>query len=185
MSEVVGVVLSIGITLVAGTAAWSFARNQAGSSEGAIQNSVLVADNYLTEHFNVVDMYFGSSTTATFWVYNTGAVTYQTFSVRLYGSAGLINVLYNYTKSGTVKTDQIYDLRSNLATKCKTAASSYETPTVTGTTVKTTNAQLFTLTLPGAASGCPSFGQTFTSGTTYTVVVTGLYGNVATFSQTM
>ena len=29
-----------------------------------------------------------------------------------------------------------------------------------------------------------SFGQTITAGTTYTVVVTGIYGNVVTYSQT-
>jgi len=183
-SEVIGAVLAIGITLVAGAAAWGFVRGQAGASEGQLQTGAVNTNNYLSEHFGVVDMYFGSTTTATFWVYNTGSLTYQTFSVRFYGSAGLINVLYNFTSSGGVKTDQVYDLRSALASKCKTAASTYETPSLTGTTVKMTNAQYFTVTIPPTNSGCPSFGQTITAGTTYTVVVTGLYGNVITYSQT-
>jgi hypothetical protein len=179
--------LAIAMTLIAGAATWSYVRNQAGVSEGAIQNSAQSNNNFLNEHFNLVDMYFGTTTAATFWVYNTGSVTYETFSARLYGSTGLVNLLFNYTQSGGVgvKTDQVYDLRSSLASKCKTAGSSYEAPSVTGTTVRTTNAQLYTLTIPGTLSNCPSFGQLFVSGTTYTVVVTGLYGNVVTYSQTM
>src|SRR5579872_4809319 len=129
-------------------------------------------------------MYFGTTTSATFWIYNTGTVTGQTFSVRIYGSTGLVNLLFNYTSSGTVKTDYVYDLLSSLSTKCKTAATSYEAPSITATTVKTTNAQAFTITIPGTLTNCPSFGQTFVSGTTYTIVVTGIYGNVVRYSQT-
>ena len=184
-SGAIGAVLAIAITLIAGTAAWSYVRSQAAVSEGAIQNNAQTNNNFLNEHYNVVDMYFGTTTSATFWVYNTGSVTYQTFSVRLYGSTGLVNLFFNYTQSGNVKTDQVYDLRSGLATKCKTAAATYEAPSVTATTVRTTNAQLYALTIPPTLSNCPSFGLTFVSGTTYTVVVTGLYGNVVTYSQTM
>jgi len=176
--------MAIAITLVAGAAAWGFVRTQAATSEGALQNNAVNTNNLLSEHFGVVDMYFGTTTSATFWVYNTGSLTYQTFSVRLYGSAGLINIFYNYTMSGGVKTDQVYDLRSALASKCKTAASSYESPLITATTVKTSNAQFYTLTIPPTTSNCPSFGNTITSGVTYTVVVTGSYGNVVTYSQT-
>lgn len=183
-SEAIGAVLAIAITLVAGAAAWSYVRNQAAVSEGAIQNGAQSNNNYLNEHYNVIDMYFGTTTSTTFWVYNTGSLTYQTFSVRLYGSTGLVNLLFNFTQSNGVKTDQVYDLRSSLATKCKTAASSYESPSLTGTTLKTTNAQIYTLTIPGTQANCPSFGQTWVSGTTYSVVVTGLYGNVVTYSQT-
>jgi flagellin-like protein len=183
-SEVIGAILAISITLVAGAAAWGYVRAQAGASETALQGSAVNTNNLLSEHFGVVDMYFGTSTSATFWVYNTGSLTYQTFSVRLYSSTASVNLLFNYTQSGGVKTDQVYDLRSALANKCKTAASSYETPAIAATTVKITNAQFFTLTIPPTSGSCPSFGQTITAGTTYTVVVTGIYGNVVTYSQT-
>lgn len=176
--------LAIAITLVAGAAAWGYVRGQAGSSELALQNNAVGTNNLLSEHFGVVDMYFGTTTSVTFWVYNTGSVTYQTYSVRFYGSGGNINLLFNYTQSGGVKTDQVYDLRSGLLTKCKTAASTYEAPSIAATSVKTTNAQLFTLTIPPTSGSCPSFGNLITSGHTYTVVVTGLYGNVITYSQT-
>jgi len=183
-SEAIGAILAISITLVAGAAAWGYVRAQAGASETALQGNAVNTNNLLSEHFGVVDMYFGTTTSATFWVYNTGSLTYQTFSVRIYSSTTSVNLLYNYTQSGGVKTDQVYDLRSGLANKCKTAAISYEAPTLTGTTVKLTNAQFFTLTIPPTSGSCPSFGQTITAGTTYTVVVTGIYGNVVTYSQT-
>ena len=184
VSDVIGAVLAIAITLVAGAAAWGYVRAQAGASETALQGNAVNTNNLLSEHFGVVDMYFGTTTSATFWVYNTGSLTYSIFSVRLYSSTSTVNLLYNYTVAGGVKTDQVYDLRSNLATKCKTAAATYETPAITVTSVKVTNAQFFTMTIPPTSGSCPSFGQTITAGTTYTVVVTGIYGNVVTYSQT-
>jgi len=176
--------LAIAMTLIAGAAAWGFVRSQAANSEGALQTGAVNTNNMLSEHFQVVDMYFGTTTSATFWVYNTGTLTDQVFSVRLYGSGGTINLLYNFTQSSGVKTDYVYDLRSTVASKCKTAATSYESPSLTGTIVKTTDAQLFTLTIPPTSSNCPSFGSTWTSGHTYTVVVTGIYGNSVTYTQT-
>ena len=185
-SEAIGAVLAIAITLIAGTAAWSYVRNQAGASEVALQGGALNTNNYLSEHFTVPDMYYPSTTSMTFWVYNTGAVTYQAFSVRFYGStAGSVNLLFNFTQNGAgVKTDYVYDLTSSLATKCKLGAGSYETPSVSAALAKTTNAQLYTLTVPPALANCPSFGQTFVAGTTYTIIVTGIFGNVVTHSQT-
>jgi len=181
--------LTIAITLVAGAAAWGFVRSQAAASEGALQNNAVATNNLLNEHFSLTTMYFGaptSTTSTTFWLYNTGSVTFQIYSIRLYDSAGLVNLLYSSTGSGASQVDYVYDLKSVLSTQCKTDAASYESPSVTGTTVKTTNEQFYTLTIPPTASSCPSYGQTFglaASGTTYTVVVTGLYGNSVTFSQ--
>jgi hypothetical protein len=181
--------LAIAITLVAGAAAWGFVRSQAGASEGALNINAVATNNMLSEHFAITTMYFGaptSTTSTTFWVYNTGSITFQIYSIRLYDSAGLINLLYSSTGSGGSKVDYVYDLKSVLTTQCKAAATSYESPSVTTTNVKTTNEQFYTLTIPPTTTSCPSYGQTFGiagSGTTYTVVVTGIYGNSVTFSQ--
>src|SRR5579864_6295857 len=140
--------LAIAMTLIAGAATWSYVRAQAGNSENALQTGAVATNNMLSERFSVVDMYFGTTTSATFWVYNIGGVTDQVFSTRVYGSGGNINLFFNYTRNGGTKTDYVYDLGSSLASKCKTAASSYETPSLTGTTMKSTNAQIFTLTIP-------------------------------------
>ncbi|MGH9920995.1 MAG: hypothetical protein ACRD6W_19270, partial [Nitrososphaerales archaeon] len=188
-SEAVGAMLAIAMTLIAGAAAWGFVRSQAGVSEGALNDNAVATNNMLSEHFAVTTMYFGavtSTNTVTFWVYNTGSLTFQIASVRVYDSAGLINLLYSSTGTAASKVDYVYDLKSLLTTQCKTAASTYESPSVTSTNVKVTDQQFYTLTIPPTTSQCPSYGQTFGvagSGTTYTVVVTGLYGNTVTFSQ--
>ncbi len=188
-SEVVGAMLAIAMTLVAGAAAWGFVQSQAGASEGALNSNAVATNDMLSEHFTVTTMYFGATTSTnsiTFWIYNTGSLTEQLYSVRLYDSLGLINLLYTSSGTGASKADYVYDLRSTLTSQCKTAASGYESPSVTMTNVKTTNQQSYTLTIPPTTSNCPSYGQTFGvagSGTTYTVVVTGLYSNTVTFSQ--
>lgn len=194
-SEPIAAIIAIAMTLIAGAATWGWVNRQAGVSEGALQSNYLGTDNFLTEQFKVVDMYFsttqasGSSCagsnycSAVFWVYNVGGAPLNVFSVRLYDSAGLVNILYNYTQSGSTKTDQVYDQRSTLSSKCKLAGSSYESPTISATTVKLTSAATYTLTIPTAQGSCtsdPSYGQTFATGTTYYVVVTGVFGNVIT-----
>jgi hypothetical protein len=175
--------LAIAMTLIAGAAAWGFVRSQAATSEGALQANAVATNNMLSEHFSVADMYFGSTTTATFLLYNTGSLTTQIQSVRFYDSAGLVNLYYNSTGTGASKADKVYDLKSTLATKCKTAGTTYESPSLTLTTVRTTNEAFYTITIPPTTSNCPSFGQLITSGTTYTIVVTGIYGNSISFSQ--
>ena len=118
--------LAIAMTLIAGAAAWGFVRSQAGLSEGALNSNAVATNNMLSEHFAITTMYFGATTSTnviTFWVYNTGSLTFQIASVRLYDSAGLINLLYSSTGSGASKTDYVYDLKSRLTTQCKTAAS--------------------------------------------------------------
>jgi len=182
-SEAIGAMLAIAMTLVAGAAAWGYVRSQAASSESALNSNALNTNNLLNEHFSIVDLYFPTTTSATFILYNTGSLTDQVQSVRLYDSAGLINVYYNSTKHSPCNGDCVMDLKSSLSGECKTAAGSYETPSVTGTTYKTTNEAFFTVTIPPTTSNCPSYGQTISSSNTYTVVVTGIYGNVQTFSQ--
>ena len=179
--------MTIAITLIAGAATWSFVRAQAGTSEKALQASALTNSNFLNENFKVTDMDFPSTTQNTVWVYNVGGATLQVFSIRLYDSAGLINILYNYTVSNGVYTNRVFDLQAGSSyyhSTCRFAGATYESPTLSSTAVKITNTQTFALTIPPTTANCPSYGQTFTSGTTYTVVVTGLYGNVVTFYQT-
>ena len=183
VSELIGAVLAIAMTLIAGAAAWGFINSQAGVSEGALQANAVANNNMLDEHFSITDMYFGSSTSATFLFYNTGTLTDQVQSVRIYDSSGLVNLFYNSTGTGASKADYVYDLKSTASGQCKTAATSYESPSLTLTTVKVTTEEFYTLTVPPTQGSCPSFGQTFTSTDTYTIVVTGIYGNSVTYSQ--
>jgi len=175
------------MTVVAGAATWGFVRAEAGLSESALQSNAQNTNNYLGEQFNVIDMTFPSTTQTTAWILNVGTLTYSPFSIRLYDSAGLINILYNYTVSGSVYTDRVFDLRAGASyyhSTCRLVGSTYETPKLSTTTVRTSNSQTIALTIPSTVANCPSYGQTFASGTSYTVVVTGLYGNVVTYYAT-
>lgn len=186
VSELVGLVLAIAVTVIAGAATWSFARSEAAASEGTLQNNVQNTNNYLGEQFKVIYMTFPSTTQVVIWIYNVGTLTFSPFQIRLYDSSGLINLLYNYTASGSTKTNWVFDLMAGTPyyyTTCQLAGSSYETPTISASTLKTSNAMTIALTIPSAVTNCPSYGQTLQSGTGYTVVVTGLYGNVFTYYQ--
>ncbi len=169
---------------MSGAAVFGYVNGQAGVSEASYANSVGVNNNFLAEKFKVVDLNFPASNQIGFWIYNTGSISLQVFQVRVSDSAGLINLLYNYTKSGQTKTDYVFDLRSSLASKCKTAASSYESPLISGINTNLQIGQSLTVTIPLLSALCPSFGQTTSSGTSYSVTVVGLYGNSVRYYQT-
>lgn len=175
--------MAIAITLIAGAAAWGFVRAQAGTSESALQSNAVATNDLLDEHFSLANMYFGTTTSVTFLVYNIGTITDQIQSVRLYDSAASMNIFYNYTKHSPCSGDCANDLKATGGTNCKKAATSLESPSLTQTTIHTTDEEFYTLTLPGSASGCPSYGNSFSTSDTYTIVVTGVYGNVETLSQ--
>ena len=179
--------LAIGMTLLAGAAVFGYVNLQAGVSETAYGQSAGVVVNQMQEKFVVFDVSYPTSGCAgsncvSLWVYNTGYTNLLLTSIRVSGPSGTINVLYNYTTSGGTKTNYVYDLRGT-STACKLASSSYESPTVSGVNDKISVTQLVTLTIPPTRAGCPSYGLTFVSGTTYTVTVLGYFGNIGTASQ--
>jgi hypothetical protein len=202
--------MAIAITVVAGASVFGFVNNQARVSEINYANSVGTTDNFLNENFKVIDMYYSTSNaggggctsgyycTTGFWLYSTGTLNLQAFSVRLYDcTAGStcgsnINILYNYTVSAGTKTDRVYDVRASAAnyfSTCRATGSTYENPTLSTVNAKTQNAQLVLLTVPPDNANCPSYHNFWTTslgfktGTPYYITVTGLYGNVITYYQ--
>jgi hypothetical protein len=190
---VVGTLLSVAITLVAGAAVWGFVNQQAGASATSYANNVAATDNFLNEQFKIVDMSFpavgtcpgsNSAYCLSFWIYNTGNVVFQPASVRLYDSAKAINIIF-YSKCPTGSTANcVVDLLSSPV--CTIAASTYESTTMSSFSLKQTNLQYLTLTIPPTqtqqvCTSDPSFGQAMSSGTTYSVTLTGVYGNSLTY----
>ncbi len=198
-SEAIGTLLTIAITLVTGSAVWGYVNSQAGASELSYASTVGGTNNFLAENFKPSDISFSALTAAgsscangycsiVFWLYNVGLVNIQISQVRLYDTAGKVNILYNFTKSGNGQfqfvSNQLYDLLSPTNSKCATAADSYESPVLTAVAIPVQNARAVTLTIPSSPSSCPSFGQTFNTGTTYKLTIVGLYGTVLTTYQT-
>ena len=105
ISELVASVLLIAITLITGFAVWGYVDGQAGTTEQAYGQSVGATANYLQEKFVVVSMDLSAGSAATVWLYNNGNVGLRLVQVRLFDSANKIDLLYNYTISGSTKTD--------------------------------------------------------------------------------
>ncbi len=185
MSEQIGALILIAITVVAGAVVFGWVNTQARVSEARYAASVGNTDNFLAENFKVIDMYFATSSQLGIWVYNAGSTTFQPLSVRVSDNAGLINVLFNYTGT-TAKVDRVYDLKASSSyyfSTCRATGSSYESPTLSTVSAKVQNAQLLLLVIPPTTANCPSYGQTFATGTAYSLVVTGVFGNTFTFYQ--
>ncbi|MDG6982834.1 MAG: hypothetical protein JRM74_05195 [Nitrososphaerota archaeon] len=183
ISELVASVLLIAITLITGFAVWGYVDGQAGTTEQVYGQSVGATANYLQEKFVVVSMDLSAGSAATIWLYNSGNIRLQLVQVRFSDSAKKIDLLYNYTVSGSTKTDYVYDLLSTSTGECKTAAASYEAPLLSTVDANASTTQSLKLAIPPAQTGCPSFGQSIASNVVYTAVVLAAYGNMVSFSQ--
>jgi hypothetical protein len=74
VSEVMGAVLMMGVTLAVGFAAWAWASNAAVASEKSFGNSVNSNINCLSMSYEGVDVNFSSTSSSvlTVWYYNNG-----------------------------------------------------------------------------------------------------------------
>jgi hypothetical protein len=179
------------MTIIAGAAIFGYVNGQAGNAGQAYGQSIGNSVQYLEEKFTVVDVVWTSSTSVTIWAYNTGSVQLKLLQVRLYDSAGLVNLLYNYSLISGSNTNRIHDLKSPSAGKCGISATSYESPTIVGPasfadSISTTATIQLTIPPSSAIPGgqtCPSFGQALATGTTYFVGMSGVNGNSVTYSQ--
>lgn len=178
--------LTAAMTIIAAAAIFGYVNGQAGNSAQAYGTQVGSSVQYLEEKFTVVDMAWTSSTSVTLWIYNTGKIQLNLLQVRFYDSAGLVNILFNYSKISGSNTNRVHDFRSSSSGKCGISGTSYENPVIVGSgsfVAGISNAATIQLTIPPSSSGCPSYGQTLVTGTTYFVAVSGTNGNSYTFSQ--
>ncbi len=176
------------MTMVAGAAIFTYVNGQAGTASQAYGQAVGTNVNYLNEKFAIVDMTFGSNS-VTVWIYNEGQETLGLLQIRLYDSAtSQLDFLYNYTLSGSAKTDYFYDLRSAQSGQCKTSATSptnYEPQgTVSTFSGLTGTTKVIQLLFPSSTNAnCPSYGQVFSAGTDYAVTIVGVNGHSQTFYE--
>ena len=174
VSELTGVMLSLGVTLAAGVAVWGFARNQAGVQEQQLGTAFNGNVNALNEQFIVAQVVYAASS-ITVYIYNSGQVPVQFAQIEVYNSTrSKIDLTFTATKVtdlnhvGTCSVTPPGALESTLLGGSPTSF------TVNGGTVSA-----ITLTFPGCYTG------TFKSGFTYFLNVLGRYGNTATYFQAM
>ena len=174
-SEIIGTMLLIAMTLVAGIAIFGYVRLQANASQLSYAQSVGGTMAFLKERF-VIALVSYTSNSVTIYVYTNGQLPSQFAQVEVFGP----------TKSAM---DLVYDanyVTTNTPASCKgqiTASSSNESPmlgTSTGSfSVKVNYVTSIVLTLPSCS------GLSFQSGNTYFVKLLGQYGNTATYYQVM
>ena len=190
ISEFIAALIMIAITLVAGTAAFGWIMSQAGVSETSYGNSVAVGVNFLNERFTIVSQSFtaggaacgaGKCTDANFWLYNTGSVSFTLVSIQVKSLTtppdnNAINILFTSAATGGNATVYINGARSS----CITAKgwNMGVVPLPSGSLSSTP----FHFAMPAACGAIPQLY--LFDGTTYTVSLTGLYGNIVTESIT-
>jgi flagellin-like protein len=108
ISELMGTLIMVAVTLIAGAAVFGWINGQAGSSESAYGQSVANNVNFLNERFTVVTESFSQSGLScsggppapcnqmSFWVYNTGQVAFTLASVRIQSQSAVypLNVIF-------------------------------------------------------------------------------------------
>src|SRR2546422_1157668 len=156
VSELSGTLMTMAITLVAGTAVFGYVRTQANVSELAYGQNVGSTLNFLQERF-VIPLVSYSSNSVTIYVYNNGQTVNQFTQVEVYGP----------TRSAM---DVVYDANYatvNNPTACRgqTPGGTLETPglgvSTSSFTVKVNYVSSIVIKLPT----CP--GLSFQPGVTY------------------
>ena len=117
ISELMGTLIMVTITLVAGAAVFGWINGQANSSETAYGASVASNINFLRERFVPVTQSFSGPAGAAcstvggssphyycnlfnFWVYNAGQITFQMYTVRIQNLTDIPNGLGACSTSG-------------------------------------------------------------------------------------
>jgi flagellin-like protein len=174
ISEVVGSLLAIAITVIAGAAVFGYVNSQAGVSERLYGSSVGGTVQFLEERYTVVQVNYTNSA-VTIWLYNMGQINLSPVQVLLYNNGRSLYVLYNATK---VISYQPTGCATVTPPGNKEVPLMWNAKTGTGLSVPIQTVQRLTLTLPCTAT------ESFSTGTTYTVSVLGVNGNVVVYSQT-
>jgi len=188
LSELVGTLLMVGITLVAGFAIFGFVNGQAGVSENQYGESVANNVNYLRENFVLVNVQFSYNGAAcslsggqhycnqvAVSIYNNGAVTLNikqivldTLSTTSVSGASVPALYLNATTASTTA----YSTNPPVGTaKYSCTGSGIPSTAITQSAVPP---KVFTVTLPT----CVGLTSGIMDGGAYQIQVVGAFGNV-------
>jgi flagellin-like protein len=200
INELIGTLIMVAITLIAGAAVFGFVNGQAGTSENQYAQSAANNVNYLKEHFVIVNVQFTSAdctgtspnrycSQISISLYNNGnvALTLKQLSITNTGttSAGGTTVP---TLTATVgETQTTVSLSSGATTYCTSTSSNAQSSNANAVLGSSTVAQSavppasYTITLSSAYFSCLSAAPgVFLVGANYQVQGLGAYGSVVT-----
>lgn len=186
-SELMGALIMIAITLVAGAAVFGWVNGQAGSSENAYGQSAAASANYLREHFAPVTSTFTGAggaacsgapkvcTIANFWIFNNGQLSFTLATLQIQsaiGAASPLNIIYTPT------TFTAYNA-GGTSLGCAPATPGFSVPGTNPIPAGTLSSSAYSITIP-ACIGVNSI----VVGQGYIITMTGLYGNVIQYQLT-
>jgi flagellin-like protein len=187
ISEIMGTLIMIAVTLVAGAAVFGWVNGQAGSSESAYNASAAGGINYLREHFSPVTYTFAATggpctgnpkicTIANFWVFNNGQLAFTLATLQIQSAVGTppasyLNIIYTATGFTAYNS-------AGTHISCVPSTPGFSGP-ASPIPVSSLGSPAYTATIPS----CVGVNSIFV-GQNYAVTMTGLYGNVVTFQLT-
>ena len=124
VSEVIGAVILIGVTMAVGFAAWAWARSAATTGEGNLANAA-------TETFVILNANFNSSSSSkvTVWLYDSGAVPVYISAIAISNSTwAYVNSTLSTSKGPAcvnclqINSNQIRSISLNVNTSFKTGS---------------------------------------------------------------
>jgi flagellin-like protein len=195
VSELVGTLVMVAVTLVAGAAVFGWIDGQAGVSETAYGQSVAKNVNFLNERFSAIAVVFqgggtcsgGECTSANFSIYNTGSVSFTLYSVRVLSlnSSQPLDATFYYTSSaGCQGPNSLCFSASAGSSSCSSSNSNFLINPPTYPLPQSKLSSDFEITTPtnGQCSAGPLY---LYSGSTYTFTLVGLYGNTVATTVTV
>jgi hypothetical protein len=167
LSELVATMLTLTLTIVAGSAVFYYVSARSVESASLYGESVNDVISFLQERATIVDMNYTTSS-VTIWIYNSGKVDLELVQILIYNYSRSMYYLYNASHVVDLNNPSNYVFLDNNPNLEKPRLSSFKlSPEKTAT---------ITLTIPNGWTN-------FANGRTYYVSITAKHGNVYTYYQ--
>jgi flagellin-like protein len=185
VSELVGTLIMVAITLVAGAAAFGWVNGQASTSESAYGQNAAAGVNYLQEHFAPITSTFtglgGVACSGTpdvcrianFWIFNNGRVAFTLSTLQIQsavGASNFLNIIYTSTSFTAYNS-------AGVSLGCTPNTPGFSVPSPNPVPIGTLSQSPYSVTVPTCAGN-------IVVGQGYVITMTGLYGNVVQFQVT-
>ncbi len=118
ISEVLGSLIMIAITLVAGAGVFGFVNGQSGISSSAVGANAAKNINFLNEKETIVYAAMVNANSANVWVYNYGSIDPETMTNILVTDTSAPSTVCTITISSSVARLQVQQISVNLPLGC-------------------------------------------------------------------
>jgi hypothetical protein len=167
LSELVATMLTLTLTLVAGSAVFYYVSARSVESVSLYGESVSGVISFLQERATIVDLNY-TSNSVTIWIYNSGKADLEIIQILIYDYSRSLYYLYN--------ASHVIDLNNPTNPVWLDTNPALEKPRLSSFKLSPERAATITLTIPDGWIN-------FVRGQTYYVSITAKHGNVFTYYQ--